>query len=242
MRVAQLFCALILYMFSMAALCQQIDAPAPQRGSISGTVTDIENAVIPGATVTVDGLASNERRTLTTNETGWFELLDPAISYKVTISAKGFADWISPAVVLKPGQALELTDIKLKISVVETTVVALTVEQIATQQVKAEEKQRVLGILLPRHGHGEVAVDSRDFKPIYLQGRQWPFAVQLFRDWRQSDRGLPHQPLLSAEQSRTRIGLLQHSHQHRRPTRQRFGTGVRPAQVHHQCALAKLTD
>jgi hypothetical protein len=31
--------------------------------------------------------------------------------------------------------------------VVETTVVALTVEQLATQQVKAEEKQRVLGII-----------------------------------------------------------------------------------------------
>jgi Carboxypeptidase regulatory-like domain len=149
MRVAQLFCALILYMFSIAALGQQIDAPEPQRGSINGTVTDIEDAAIPGATVTVDGAASNDHRTLTTNETGWFELhsLDPAISYKVTINAKGFAGWTSPAIVLKPGQALELTDIKLKISVVETTVVALTVEQLATQQVKAEEKQRVLGIV-----------------------------------------------------------------------------------------------
>jgi Carboxypeptidase regulatory-like domain len=149
MRVAQLFCTFILYMFSTAALCQQLDAPEPQRGTITGTVTDIEDAAVPGATVTVDGPASNEHRTLATNETGWFELhnLDPAISYKVTISAKGFADWTSPAVVLKPGQALELTDIKLKISVVETTVVALTVEQLATQQVKAEEKQRVLGII-----------------------------------------------------------------------------------------------
>ena len=40
-----------------------------------------------------------------------------------------------------------MSDIKLKISVVETTVVALTAEQLATQQVKAEEKQRVLGII-----------------------------------------------------------------------------------------------
>jgi Carboxypeptidase regulatory-like domain len=149
MRIGRNFCTFIFCMFSIAALCEQIDAPDPQRGSISGTVTDIEDAAIPGATVTVDGPASREHHALTSNETGWFQLhnLDPAVSYKITISAKGFADWTSPAIVLKPGQALELTDIRLKISVVETTVVALTVEQLATQQVKAEEKQRVLGII-----------------------------------------------------------------------------------------------
>jgi hypothetical protein len=132
-----------------AADCCQIVASATQRGSINGTVTDVEDAAIPGATVTVDGPASREHRRLKTDETGSFELkdLDPAVSYTVTVSAKGFADWNSPVVVLKPGQALELTDIKLKVSVVETTVVALTVEQLATQQVKAEEKQRVLGII-----------------------------------------------------------------------------------------------
>jgi hypothetical protein len=319
---------------------QQIDAPQPQRGSIHGTVTDVDDAAIPGASVTLasvtlDGPAASEQRTLNTDETGSFELkdLDPAVSYKISVSAKGFADWTSPAIVLTPGQALEMTDIKLKISVVETTVVALTVEQLATQQVKAEEKQRVLGIvpnffvvydrnavplttklkyelafkaatdvvsiagdfvlagvnqaadtpnyqqgakgygqrfgaayadsftncydrrrraaltsasgpavLLPRYGHGEVARDSRDFKPIYLQGRQRPFAVQLLRHWWQSDRGLAHQHLLSAEQSRTGIGLLQHSDQHRRPTRQRFGPGVCPAQVYDQCEQVKVTD
>jgi MOSC N-terminal beta barrel domain len=42
---------------------------------------------------------------------------------------------------------------------------------------------------------------------FYPQGRQWPFAVQLFRHRRRSDRGLSHKPLLSAEQSRTGIGF-----------------------------------
>ena len=73
--------------------------------------------------------------------------LEPAVSYKITVNAKGFAEWTSPAVVLNPGQALQMSDIKLKISVVQTTVVALTVEQLATQQIKVEEKQRVLGII-----------------------------------------------------------------------------------------------
>ena len=149
MRIGRLLCAFILSIVAITARGQQIDAPQPQRGSIHGTVTDVDEAAIPGATVTVDGSASTEHRTLKTDETGSFELreLDPAVPYKITVSAKGFADWTSPAVVLAPGQALGMADIKLKISVVETTVVALTVEQLATQQVKAEEKQRVLGII-----------------------------------------------------------------------------------------------
>jgi hypothetical protein len=149
MRIGQLLCAFILSIVPIAAPGEQINAPQPQRGSISGAVTDVDDAAIPGATLTVDGPAASQHRTLTTDGTGSFDLkdLDPSVVYKITVTAKGFADWTSPAIVLQPGQALEMSDIKLKISVVETTVVALTTEQLATQQVKVEEKQRVLGII-----------------------------------------------------------------------------------------------
>jgi hypothetical protein len=149
MRIGQLLCTFILCIIPITARAQQIEAPQPQRASIHGTVTDVDNAAIPGAAVTVDGPAASEHRTLNTDETGSFELkdLDPSVAYKIAVSAKGFANWTSDGIVLSPGQALGMTDIKLKISVVETTVVALTVEQLATQQVKAEEKQRVLGII-----------------------------------------------------------------------------------------------
>jgi hypothetical protein len=128
---------------------QQIDAPQPQRGSVRGTVTDVDDAAIPGATLTVDGPPGSQHRTLNSDETGSFEFKDlaPAVAYKITVSAKGFADFTSPAIVLTPGQTLEMSNIRLKISVVETTVAALTVEQLATQQVRAEEKQRVFGIV-----------------------------------------------------------------------------------------------
>jgi hypothetical protein len=128
---------------------QQIDAPQPQRGSIRGTVTDVDDAAIPGATLTIDGPPGSQHRTLNSDETGSFEFKDlaPAVAYKITVSAKGFADFTSPAIVLTPGQTLEMSNIRLKISVVETTVAALTVEQLATQQVRAEEKQRVFGIV-----------------------------------------------------------------------------------------------
>jgi hypothetical protein len=149
MRIAYLLCAFIVSIVALPAHGQQIDAPQPLRASIHGTVTDVDDAAIPGATLTMDGPSSSEHRTLTTDETGSFEFRDlaPTVAYKISVSAKGFANWTSPDIVLTPGQALGMTDIKLRISVVETTVVALTVEQLATQQVKAEEKQRVLGIV-----------------------------------------------------------------------------------------------
>jgi hypothetical protein len=149
MRIGQLLCAFILSIVPVTLRGQQIDAPQPQSASIHGTVTDVEDAAIPGATVTMNGPAASEHRTLSTDETGSFEIkdLEPSVAYTMSVSAKGFADWSSAAIVLTPGHALGMTDIKLKISVVETTVVALTVEQLATQQVKAEEKQRVLGII-----------------------------------------------------------------------------------------------
>jgi Carboxypeptidase regulatory-like domain len=149
MRGHRHLCALILCVLPIALLGQQLVAPAPQPASISGTVTDAEDAAIPGAIIIVHGPVSNEQRTLTTDETGSFAVKDliPGAPYQIAVQAKGFADWTSAAVVLKPGQALEMTSIKLMISVVETTVVALTVEQLATQQVKAEEKQRILGVI-----------------------------------------------------------------------------------------------
>jgi hypothetical protein len=127
----------------------QIDAPEPQRGSIAGTVTDAEDAAIPGAVVKVLAPAPSGDHTVTSDGAGAFALRDLAagVPFEITVSAKGFADWTSPPIVLKPGQALEMDEIKLTISVVETTVVAMTVEQLARQQVTAAEKQRVFGVI-----------------------------------------------------------------------------------------------
>ena len=149
MRVGQLFCSFVLCTVPVITLGQQIAAPEPRLASIRATVTDVQDAAVPAAKVTIDGPASSDHRTLMTNETGWFEINDlaPAVSYKITVAANGFAEWTSSAFVLTPGQALELPDIKLKLSVVETTVVALTGEQLATQQVNLEQKQRILGVI-----------------------------------------------------------------------------------------------
>ena len=143
------FLWIFLVCFAPLTVWGQVDAPSPQRGSITGTVTDAEDAAVPGAVVKLLGPATSGDQMVTSDETGSFALrdLDAAVPYEISVSAKGFADWTSPPIVLKPGQAFEMADIKLTISVVETTVVAMTVEQLARQQVTAAEKQRVFGVV-----------------------------------------------------------------------------------------------
>ncbi len=81
------------------------------------------------------------------NDKGFFEFtaLEPG-TYHVTASAKGFAKWISPAIILKPGQAVILTDCRLKVAEARITV-NVSSAQIAEEQVKIAEKQRVFGII-----------------------------------------------------------------------------------------------
>jgi hypothetical protein len=150
MRIHKALWLCTLCVSPLLALGQQPpSAPEPETGSIIGTVTDAADDTIPGAAVAVDGPAPSDHATATADDNGFFVFknLRPAIPYHVTVNAKGFAAWTSSDLVLKPGQELDLTDVKLKISVVETTVAAVSSDQIALEQVQVEEKQRVLGIV-----------------------------------------------------------------------------------------------
>ncbi len=127
-----------------------IAAPEPQPGRMSGTATDVNNDIIPGANVILDGPGLEEKRTAVANDNGGyaFDDLKPGVPYHVTISADGFVSWTSPNIVVAPGQYLFLSDSKLAISGGATSVTVFSSsEQIAVEQVKIEEQQRVLGII-----------------------------------------------------------------------------------------------
>ena len=150
MCIKLFLCTLVCALITDAAAAQDISAPEPQTGTIIGTVTDVQDDLVPGATVVLEGPASRDQRTVTANGNGFFQLANvkPGVPYHVTVSNTGFANWISPEVTLTPGQYLELTGIKLKIAVTITTVAVVpNSEELATQQVQVEEKQRVFGII-----------------------------------------------------------------------------------------------
>ena len=148
-RIKVVCCILLICLSSTHLPSQQIAAPEPQAGTISGNVEDVTGGAVPGATVRINGPVTSDRRTVTTNENGVFTLNDlrPAASLYVTVNAKGFAAWTSAAIILTPGQFMYMAEIHLPLAAVETTVSAIMPEQLALQQVKAEEKQRILGVI-----------------------------------------------------------------------------------------------
>ncbi len=131
-------------------LAQNVGTPAAQAGKIVGTVTDVNDNTVPGATVVLQGPAAGDHRTVVTSNNGAFEFQDvkAGVPYHVSISAKGFADWTSRVVTLTPGQYKILAGSKLRIEQARSTItVGYDPVQVATEQVKVAETQRVFGVI-----------------------------------------------------------------------------------------------
>ena len=129
---------------------ESASTPATQTGAISGTATDVQDEVVPGAKVELEGSVPADHRQVVANNDGGFEFegLKPGIAYHITITAKGFANWNSPAIVLSPGEYKILTDVKLVLQGEQTSVkVYASPVELATEQVKIEEQQRVFGVI-----------------------------------------------------------------------------------------------
>jgi len=128
---------------------QDASPPTPQAGNITGTVTDVIGDVLSGATVTLQGAGLKDPRSVLSDDDGGFAFtkLDPG-TYHITVTGKDFADWSSPEIVINPGQFLILSEVKLQVAEAITTVrVEGSQEEVATEQVKIEETQRVFGII-----------------------------------------------------------------------------------------------
>src|SRR5712691_11490198 len=105
-------------------------------GTIQGTVTDANGAIVPGANVEIKNLDTNFSKTLTTDDGGRFVALAlPPGNYSVTISKQGFATTVVEKAELTVGQALNLP-LSVKVSGVEervTVTVTPTVDTVKTE-------------------------------------------------------------------------------------------------------------
>lgn len=131
-------------------LGQNSQTTAPETGTIMGTVTDINGDTIPNAIVALKAADGKVSRTIVTPENGLFQFQDvkPGIPYQLSISAKDFAAWTSLAITLDPGQFKIVTGIQLRIQAQRANVdVHYDPVEVATEQFKAEEQQRVFGII-----------------------------------------------------------------------------------------------
>jgi Carboxypeptidase regulatory-like domain len=139
---------------AMAVPCQliaeNVEALDLRLGRIIGTVVDVNGDPVPNARVELRNSAGDDPRRLVTQENGFFEFLDvtPGGPYEISVTAQDFADWTSPAIKLEPGQFKIVTGIQLQIETQRTTVdVHYDPVEVATDQLKIEETQRVFGII-----------------------------------------------------------------------------------------------
>jgi len=115
------FCVLVTFVTLGLALTAAAQTQIT-TGTIQGTVTDANGAVMPGANVEIKNLDTNLSRTLTTDDGGRFVAL--ALSpgrYSVTVSKTGFATAVAEQLDLTVGQALNLP-VAMKVSGVEERV------------------------------------------------------------------------------------------------------------------------
>jgi hypothetical protein len=119
-------------------------------GSIRGTVTSADGTVYGGAHVTLTSTSPTTfpARTAISDSDGQFSFDNvPSGAFKLTVSESGFATQ-TVAVVLHPGESLAAPAIILPFSTATSEVlVTVSQEEIAEEQVHAEEKQRVMGFI-----------------------------------------------------------------------------------------------
>ena len=138
----------LIFCGTLLAHSQLPSEPEPARASISGFAADSDGAAIPGAILLLDGSTPDVHYSLKADEGGFFKMagLQAGLSYRITVSATGFAPQTFDKIVLLPGQDFELTGIKLNAGEV-TSVNAESAEQIAVEEVATEEHQRILGVI-----------------------------------------------------------------------------------------------
>jgi hypothetical protein len=123
-------------------------AEQPAASSISGIVLDVNGGVVLGAQVTLAASEGAAGRTIMSDDAGQFSFPELAPGkFKLTVVSTGFEPYASAEIALYPGEKLNLPEIRLSPAATTTNIqVSVTQVEIATEQVKVQEQQRVLGI------------------------------------------------------------------------------------------------
>jgi len=123
-------------------------AMAGENGAIRGKVVDSSDAAILGAVITIEDAVGN-RRTTVTDEDGAFQISSlPLGNYNVKVSASGLSDWTEANVPASVNPESNPLVAVLQVAPTRTTVtVGVSPEELATEQVNQQLKQRAWGIL-----------------------------------------------------------------------------------------------
>jgi hypothetical protein len=170
------------FLFAAGASCQETITPttlpnAPSTASIEGIITDTDGAAIPKAQVSLEEPTGKVAILATTSDgTGAFSLA-PVIAgtYRVRIKAAGFSAWKVEDVVVPATETVTLATVELGVEAIDSVVDAITMEDLAEQQITAEEHQRILGVLpnfyVSYVGHAAPLTRKQKFKLAVVVSR-----------------------------------------------------------------------
>ncbi|MGI9034690.1 MAG: carboxypeptidase-like regulatory domain-containing protein, partial [Pyrinomonadaceae bacterium] len=134
---AILFCAAV----SSVTFAQALGT----AGSVSGTVTDPNNAVVTGASVTIKNAVTGFQRTATTDAQGNYSFQNvPPNNYQITVSANGFQA-AAQNIVVRTSVPLQVAPFALAVSggsaTVNVVADAQNVENIPTTHTDVDQSQ-----------------------------------------------------------------------------------------------------
>jgi hypothetical protein len=91
-------------------------------GTIQGTVRDNQDAVVPGATVTVRNVQTNATRTLVTEGNGTYRFLNmPVGNYEMVVDLPGFSTYTRSGITLSLNQSA-VVDVQIQPAAIAETV------------------------------------------------------------------------------------------------------------------------
>jgi hypothetical protein len=115
--------------------------------SVSGIVMDTSGAAVAGAQVSLVLSDGTPLQTLTSGTRGEFTFTAvPVGSYAVKVDAAGFNPFITETFAITARQVYVVPAISLSIAAVTADVTVRPTDVIAAGQIKAEEKQRLIGV------------------------------------------------------------------------------------------------
>jgi hypothetical protein len=116
--------------------------------SVAGTVLDISGAAVPGAEVNLTHQDGTEMHTMVSEEDGEFTFTKiPPGPYLVVVNARGFAPFVSEEFVVAVQQVFEVPIVSLSVATASIEVTVRPTDLIAAEQIRAEEKQRLMGVI-----------------------------------------------------------------------------------------------
>lgn len=159
------FILAILLAAALRGVAEDTGSRESNVGMVGGTVEDVRGAIVHKAELTQKCPLPCSAQTTVASNTGGFEFrnLTLGVPYQLTAAVSGFKEWTSSTILLSADRSsVLLTDVRLQLVDTSSVTVYASQQEIAAEQVKIEEKQRVLGIVPNFY----VVYDSKDAVPL----------------------------------------------------------------------------